>query len=83
MTNKEAWLYAASWGSCMNSGDPGACLYGFDESFTVQSEAHRANCIEQMGGNREYVTANPGQYESNELEMIDSLIAKLQTAKKG
>jgi hypothetical protein len=29
MTPKQAWLAAAQWGSFMQSGDPGACMYGF------------------------------------------------------
>lgn len=43
MSPRAAWGYAASWGSMMTGGDPGACMYGFDERFTVQSEQHRAD----------------------------------------
>ncbi|MFL6728097.1 MAG: hypothetical protein ACJ8FS_16520 [Sphingomicrobium sp.] len=80
MSNKQAWLFAASWGSYMNSGDPGACLYGFDEHFAVQSEGHRAACIAQMVNNRAYVEAHPSDYEPDELEQIDALLSKLETA---
>jgi len=41
----EAWLYAASWGSYMTNGDPGACMYGFSEDCRPQSERHRADCL--------------------------------------
>lgn len=41
----DAWGIAAQWGSAMTSGDPGACMYGFDERFCVQSEEHRAACL--------------------------------------
>ncbi len=81
MTNEEAWLYAASWGSFMHSGDPGACMYGFDERFTVQSEQHRKDCLEQMRGNRAYVLAHPDEYEADELEQMDAFDVKLRAAK--
>ena len=80
MTNSDAWAYAASWGSYITSGDPGACLYGFDERFRVQSEEHRQDCLEQMANNRAYVVANPDDYESDELDQIDALIEKLKAA---
>jgi hypothetical protein len=81
MTNKDAWLYAESWGSFMTSGDPGACLYGFSEDFRVQSESHRADCLEQMAQNRAYVEAHPDQYESDEIEQIDALCERLKSAR--
>jgi hypothetical protein len=59
MTLKDAWLYAAQWGSFIRNGDPGACLYGFDESFRVQSEAHRADCLAEMAKHRATVEADP------------------------
>lgn len=80
MTNEDAWLYAAQWGSYMTGGDPGACMYGFDENFLVQSEAHRADCIAWMNNNRARVEAEPADYEDDELEQIDALIEKLKTA---
>ena len=80
MTNHDAWLFAASWGSMMHSGDPGACLYGFSEDFKVQSEKHRRDCIREMESNRVYVTQHPGDYAEDELQQIDSLIAKLRDA---
>lgn len=83
MTNEEAWLYAASWGSYNNSGDPGACMYGFSEDFTVQSENHRAACIKWMTNCRAYAEANPRHYDDDELDKIDALIEKLKLAELG
>ena len=45
MRARDAWLYAASWGSYMHSGDPGACMYGFNESCLPQTEEHRQAVI--------------------------------------
>jgi hypothetical protein len=80
MSNHDAWLYAAQWGSAMTGGDPGACLYGFSEDFRVYNEEHRANCIREMRHNRDYVTKNPEHYDDDELEKIDSLIKTLYLA---
>jgi hypothetical protein len=44
----EFWLKAAEWSSYMSSGDPGACMYGFDETGAVQSEAHRQHGATRM-----------------------------------
>jgi hypothetical protein len=83
MTNKDAWLYAATWGSFNTAGDPGACLYGFDEAFRVQSEEHRADCIAEMERNRATVEAGPESYDPDELAQIDALIVKLREAPAG
>jgi hypothetical protein len=45
---RQFWEMAATWGSAMTSGDPGACMYGFDERGVVQSEAHRQLCIDHI-----------------------------------
>jgi hypothetical protein len=81
MTLKDAWLYAAQWGSYIRNGDPGACLYGFDESFRVQSESHRADCLEQMAQARAAVVAAPQHYDADELAQIDTLCERLTSAK--
>lgn len=81
MTNEEAWLYAAQWGSYICDGDPGACMYGFNEDFLVQSESHRADCIAEMEQNRARVESEPHYYEDDEIEQIDALVEKLLTAK--
>jgi hypothetical protein len=80
VTNKEAWLYAAAWGSYIREGDPGACLYGFSERFQVQSEAHREACLREMKKNRAFVVICPEDYDRDELEKIDALVAKLRAA---
>lgn len=46
MEPAEAWEYAATWGSLVTNGDPGACMYGFSEDFTMQSEDHRKQCLD-------------------------------------
>lgn len=48
LTPKVFWTKAAQWGSFMRNGDPGACMYGFDESGTVQSEEHRKDCLDYI-----------------------------------
>lgn len=79
-TNEQAYEYAAQWGSMVTNGDPGACMYGFSEDFTVQSESHRADCIAWMQDCRKDVESNPANYDGDELEKIDMLIAKLTIA---
>lgn len=48
LTPQEFWLMAATWGSAMTAGDPGACMYGFDKNGLVQSEEHRQDCIQYI-----------------------------------
>lgn len=81
MSNKAAWLYAAQWGSFMRSGDPGACMYGFDESFLVDSEQHRAECLAQVDANIADVAAVPAGYDPDELEKLAELRRKLTEAR--
>lgn len=81
MTPKQAWLYAAAWGSFIRAGDPGACMYGFDESFTVQSQKHRADCLAWIENEcRPEVLAHPDSFRSNELAEMDSFISALKAA---
>lgn len=80
MSPHDAWLYAASWGSYMTSGDPGACMYGFDEKFVMQSEQHRADVLDQMKANRAYVEANRKDYAPGELAEMDSFIEAVKAA---
>lgn len=75
MTPKDAWLYAATWGSAMTSGDPGACMYGFDESCRPQSEEHRQDVIGWMEGCRQNVVDNPNDYDTDELATLDAFVA--------
>jgi len=80
MSPKDAWLYAASWGSYIRAGDPGACMYGFNENFHVQSEDHRAACLKYISDCRLQVEANPDHYEPDELEQMDAFVAALKAA---
>lgn len=48
ISQSQIWLTAASWGSYIRAGDPGACMYGFSEDGCVQSEEHRAACLEYI-----------------------------------
>jgi hypothetical protein len=82
MTPTEFWLTAAQWGSYMSSGDPGACMYGFDERGTVQSENHRRACIEHLNTEGRAAAARNDDPEADN-EEIDSLIAYLRKAKVG
>lgn len=45
LSPEQFWTTAAQWGSMMTGGDPGACMYGFDERGVVQSETHRRDCL--------------------------------------
>lgn len=70
----EAWLYAASWGSFIHAGDPGACMYGFSEDCIPQSEDHRAACIEWIDNEcLPLVRSHPAWYEHNEEETLLAL----------
>jgi len=78
MTSEEFWLKAAGWGSYMNSYDPGACLYGFDERGMVQSEEHRRLCIEHLDSDCRGAAALNDDPDADNQE-IDELIAYLKT----
>ena len=79
MSPEEFWLKAASWGSYMASGDPGACMYGFDERGVVQSEAHRAACIAHLDGHCREAAAVNDDPDADNAE-IDELIEYLRSA---
>jgi hypothetical protein len=79
MTPKEFWLTAAQWGSYMHSGDPGACMYGFDERGVVQSEAHRKACIAYLDGECRKA-ADVNEDPKADHAQIDSLIAYLSAS---
>lgn len=74
MNPKDAWLYAASWGSFIRSGDPGACMYGFSDNCRPQSEKHRQDVIEWMKGCRLLVINNPENFDEDELEKMDAFV---------
>lgn len=79
----DAWLYAATWGSYMTGGDPGACMYGFDERFTMQHEAHRQQCLDWIDDRCvPLVQAHPEweEYEDDELDQLAALRAAVVAA---
>lgn len=88
MTPADFWVRAAQWGSYMTSGDPGACMYCFDERGAVQSEEHRRTCIEwlhvscrDMVLHREYEnTEEDAKTLADDLQELDDLIEYLRTA---
>lgn len=76
LTPEQAWLRAAEWGSYMTNGDPGACMYGFDERGVVQSEAHRQDCLAWIDGRcREAAKLNDDPEQCD--EELDELRAYL------
>lgn len=81
MSSSAALEYAASWGSYMTAGDPGACMYGFGDYFVLQSEQHRADCLAYMQDCRKIVQERPGDYEEGELSQLDEFVETLQKAK--
>lgn len=81
MNAKTAWLYAASWGSFMHSGDPGACMYGFSEDCRPQSEEHRANVLAYIGCHcRPRVLERPADFPRDELRQMDRFVAFIAAA---
>ena len=63
MTPKQFWETAASWGSAVTGGDPGACMYGFDERGLLQSEGHRRDCLAWIEHCRQLVDDRQRRYQ--------------------
>ena len=81
MSSKEAWLYAASWGSYIRSGDPGVCMYGFSEDCLPQSEDHRERVIkycEQVC--IPIIQEDPNQYDEDELDKMNKFLKYIKQA---
>ena len=77
----DASEYAATWGSYMTAGDPGACMYGFNDSCRPQSEEHREDVINWLETEcRPLVLEYPGDYAADELEQMDEFLAYIRTA---
>lgn len=80
--------FTATWGSYMTAGDPGACMYGFDDTGRPQTENHKADSIAWLEGCKLNVLADPenftdeetGQDADDELEKIARCIAFLKDA---
>ena len=79
MSPSEFWLVAAEWGSYMTAGDPGACMYGFDERGAVQSETHRAACVAWITQECR-AAANRNEDPTSDHEQLDAMLAYLKTA---
>ena len=76
-----AWQYAASWGSFITAGDPGACMYGFDERFRMQSENHRAAVLAWIETScKPMVIERPDDYPDDELEQMAAFVAAVRVA---
>ncbi|QDS91818.1 hypothetical protein FF011L_05530 [Roseimaritima multifibrata] len=74
MTPIEAYEYASSWGSFARSGDPGACMYGFNSDCRPQSEEHRQDVINCMKTCRLNVVERPENFDDDELEKMDAFV---------
>lgn len=81
MSPKDAWLYAASWGSYVRSGDPGACMYGFSEDCRPQSEDHRQAVIEHCEKVCiPIIENNPENHEEDELDQMNAFLDYIKQA---
>jgi len=78
MPHNEIADYAATWGSYVRADDPGAVMYGFDETGRPQSEDHRKAVIEQMNLNLARVTEDPENYDEGEIEEIQSFLLAME-----
>lgn len=74
MEPMEAYEYAASWGSFLRSGDPGACMYGFNSDCRPQSEEHRQDVINYMKICRLNVLERPEDFDDDELDKLDAFV---------
>jgi hypothetical protein len=79
LTPEKFWIQAAQWGSDMRDGDPGSCLYTFDERGLVQSEPHRAQCIAWLDGRCRSAAALKEDLVADNA-MIDELLADHRAA---
>jgi hypothetical protein len=81
MNSREAVAYAATWGSYMRDGDPGACMYGFGDEARPQSEDHRRNILAFLDNHcAPVVAANPGDYEPDEAAKMAEFRAFIEAA---
>lgn len=74
-TGKALWGAAAQWGSFIAAGDPGACMYGFDERGTVQTEEHRKACLAYLDE-----TANGYPWSKSDLRHLRRTRASIAAA---
>jgi len=55
-------------------------MYGFDETFTMQSEDHRADVLAWMEKCRPLVEKNPKDYDSDELDKMAEFVEAVRIA---
>lgn len=79
MTPFEFFATAVNWGSYMSAGDPGACMYVFNETGLPQSEAHRRACISWLSCECR-VAALANEDPETDLAEIEEMIAYLEAA---
>jgi len=79
MTPFEFFVASANWGSYMSAGDPGACMYGFDETGLPQSEEHCRACISWLSCECR-VAALANEDPETDLAEIEEMIAYLEAA---
>ena len=82
MTAGEFAYAASQWGSYMSAGDPGACMYGFDDSGHVQSEEHRQACIDWIN-NHCRSAADMNDDPESDHRRLDDMLAYLRPAPIG
>lgn len=80
LTPKEFYQAAASWGSFVTNGDPGACMYGFDEKGLVQNEEHRKDCLAWIERCRKEVAGEPKKEVDEHNQQFDAMVTYLKTA---
>jgi hypothetical protein len=53
ITKERAFALASQWGSFINAGDPGSCMYAFHfNDGRPVDEAHRAECLKWLRSRR-------------------------------
>lgn len=83
MTQSEAVAYAASWGSLVRAGDPGACMYGFspETGIAVQSEDHRELCLAHIEKCKGMVDPlRNDEHNEDDLDKLDELADMIRAA---
>jgi hypothetical protein len=80
LTPKQFWELSAQWGSYIRSGDPGACMYGFNENGRVQNEQHRQDCLNYLANQRNKETELKFRDMKSRIRELDQLREYLLTA---
>lgn len=82
MSPREAWLFAASWGSLIGDGSDGdgPAMYGYSEDCRPQHEAHRAASLRHIEDCLAIVAESPQHYNKTEPRKLRQLRRYLSTA---